>query len=120
MVDQSVKISVTNVNVQTHQLSVTTFAALTFKWGIITAMELKTKLGNTSTNLTVLEDLMNCFAGIVSNVMPLARSALMFCKCVTEKQTAIIIPMKIISLQLQGFLVCFLQHRNDSKRQHKV
>ena len=107
MVDQRVEITVTNANALTHRYFATTLATPTFLRAIVIVMELKTQLGNTSTCLTVLEDLMKCFVRNVSNAMPLAKFALTFCRFVTNKQTAMIPPMKVTAPMQQNFLEFF-------------
>ena len=78
VVDQSVDISVMNVKVQTHRYSAMTLATSTFLWAIVNVTELKTQLGNSSTDLTVLENSMQSFSRNVSNATPLAKLALTF------------------------------------------
>ena len=107
MVDQSAEILATNVNVRTHRYFATTPAIPTFLWAIVIVTELKIQLNNTSTSLTVLEDLTKCFAQNVSNAMPLANSASTFCMYVMENQTVMITPMKVIAPLLQIYLVFF-------------
>jgi len=65
------------------------------------------QLGNISTNLNALEDLMKCFVRNFLNAMLRAKSALMFCKYVMESQSVMIILMKMIVLKVQTCKVYF-------------